>query len=87
MGNNSTQPDEPGTLKNTPLPRRVPTDKSPEQDSALATLPSQGPVESFTPCIRQNNRFVNPSGNPLQPGTVIIHNKLPFVVSNNGKNL
>ena len=84
-GNNSTQSDQPGMPKNTPLPRRVPTDNSPEQDSALATTPSQGPVESFTPCVRQNNRFVNPSGNPLQPGTVIICNKLPFVVSNNDK--
>ena len=40
MGNNSTQPDQPGTLKNTPFARRVPTDNSPEQDSALATPPS-----------------------------------------------
>ena len=85
MGNNSSQPDQPSTPKNTPLPRRVPTDNSPEQDSALATPPSQGPVENFTPCVRQNNSFVDPSGNPLQPGTVIICNKLPFVVSNNGK--
>ena len=85
MGNNSTQPYQPSTLKNTSLPRRVPTDNSSELDSALATLPSQGPAENFTPCVRQNNRFVNLSGNPLQPGTVIICNKLPFIVSNNGK--
>ena len=84
-GNNSTQPDQPSTLKNTSLPRRVPTDNISEPDSALATLPSQGPAESFTPCVRQNNRFVDPSGNPLQPGTVIICNKLPFVMSNNSK--
>ena len=32
-----------------------------------------------------NDRFVNPSGNPLQPGTVIICDNLPFVVSKNGK--
>ena len=85
MGNNTIHPDQPSTLRNTPLPRRVPTDNSPEQDSPLATLPSQGPVENFTPCVRQNDRFVNPSGKPLQPSTVIICNKLPFVVSNNGK--
>ena len=81
IGNNSTQPDQPSTLKNTSLPRRVPTDNSSEQDSALATPPSQEPAENFTPCVRQNNRFVNPSGNPLQPGTVIICNKLPFIMS------
>ena len=28
--------------------------------------------------------FVNPSGKPLQPGTIIICDKIPFVVSNNG---
>ena len=37
------------------------------------------------PCIRQNDKFVDPSGNPLQPGTLIVCNDLPFVVSNNGK--
>ena len=84
-GNNSTQPDQPSTPKNTALPRRIPTDNSPEQDSALTTPPSQGPVENFIPYVRQNNRFVNPSGKPLQPGTVIICNKLPFIVSNKSK--
>ena len=85
MGNNSTQPDQPSTLKNTSLPRRVPTNNSSELDSALATPPSQGPAENFTPCVRQNNRFVKLYGNPLQPGTVIVCNKLPFIMSNNGK--
>ena len=85
MGNTSTQQDQPSTPKNTPLPKRVPTNNSPELDSALAMPPSQGHVENFTPCVRQNDRFVDPSGNPLQPGTVIICNKLPFIVSNNGK--
>ena len=72
-GNNFTQPDQPSTPKNTPLPRRVPKDNSPEQDSALATPPSQASVENFTPCVRQNNTFVDPSGNPLQSGTVNIY--------------
>ena len=85
IGNNSTQPDQTSTPKNASLPRRVPTDNSSELDSALATPPSQGPAENFTPCVRQNNRFVDPSCNPLQPGTMIICNKLPFIVSNNGK--
>ena len=52
----------------------------------MADAPSsQRQVESFTPCVRQNDRFVGPSGKPLQPGTIIICNKIPFVVSNNGK--
>ena len=84
-GNNYTQPDKPSSLKNTSLSRRVPTDNSSEPDSALATPPFQGPAEIFTPCVRQNNRFVSPSGNSLQPGNVIICNKLPFIVSNNSK--
>ena len=37
------------------------------------------------PCMRQNDRFVDPSGNPLQPGTIIVCNDLPFIVSNNSK--
>ena len=49
------------------------------------TPPSQRQVESFTLCVRQNDRFVDPSGNPLQPGTMIICNNILFVVSNNGK--
>ena len=85
MGNSSTQPDQPSTLKNTSLSRWVPTNNISELDSALATPPFQGPAENFTPCVRQNDRFVDPSGNPLQPGTVIICNKLPFIVSNNCK--
>ena len=35
--------------------------------------------------MRQHDRFVDPSGNPLQPGTVIICEDLPFIVSSNGK--
>ena len=31
-----------------------------------------------------NDMFVNPSGKLLQPGTIIICDKIPFVVSNNG---
>ena len=85
MVNNSTQPDQPSIPKNASLPRRVPTDNSSEPDSALATPLFQGPAKNFTPCVRQNNRFVNPSDNPFQPGTVIICNKLPFILSNNCK--
>ena len=42
-------------------------------------------VEALTPCTRLHDRFVDPSGKPLQPGTVIICEDLPFVVSSNGK--
>ena len=35
--------------------------------------------------MQQNDRFVNPSVDPLQPGTVIVCENLLFVVSNNGK--
>ena len=37
------------------------------------------------PCMRQHDRFVDPQGKPLQPGTVIFCEDLPFIVSANGK--
>ena len=49
------------------------------------TPPSERQVEVLTPCIRQNDRFVDPSGKPLQPGTVIVCDDLPCVISNNSK--
>ena len=49
--------------------------------NTTSTPPSQRQVEALTPCMRQNDRFVNPSGNPLQPGTIIVCNDIPFVVS------
>ena len=83
---NASQSDQQGTPVNTPLPRSVLTANNPNQDSISAdTPPSQRQVESFTPYVRQNDRFVNPSGKPLQPGTIIICDKIPFVVSNNSK--
>ena len=86
MGYTNSQSDLQDTPVNTPLPRSVLTENGPGQDSSSSsTPPSQRQVESFTPCVRQNDRFVNLSGNPLQPGTVIICDKIPFVVSNNGK--
>ena len=86
MGHTTTQSDQQGTSVNTPLPRSVLTKNSPDQDSNSSdTPPSQRQVETFTPCVRQNDRFVDPLGKPLQPGTVIICDKIPFVVSNNGK--
>ena len=35
--------------------------------------------------MRQHDRFVDPTGKPLQPGTVIVCEDLPFTVSSNGK--
>ena len=82
----ASQSDQQGTPVNTPHPRNVLTTNDPHQDSVLADTPSsQRQVESFTPFIRQNDRFVDPLGKPLQPGTIIICDKIPFVVSNNGK--
>ena len=86
MGYTTSQSDQQGTPVNTLLPRSVLAENSPDQDSSSSgTPPSKRQVKSFTPCVRQNDRFVNPSGKPLQPGTVIICDKIPFVVSNNGK--
>ena len=56
-----------------------------QADSSTSTPSSQRQAEALTPCTQQNDRFVDPSGDPLQPGTVIVCNNLPFVVSNNGK--
>ena len=83
MGYAASQSDQQGTLVNTPLPRSVLTENGPDQDSISADTPPQ--VESLTPCIRQNNRFVDPSDKPLQPGTIIIYEKIPFKVSSNCK--
>ena len=85
MGYTTSQADQQGTPVNTLLPRNVLTKNDPDQDSSSSgTPPSQRQVESFRPCIRQNDRFVDPSGNPLQPGAITICDKIPFVVSNNG---
>ena len=66
--------------------RSVLTENESHQVSgSTSTPPSQSKVEALTPCMRQNDRFVNPSGNPLLLGTIIVCNDLPFVVSNNGK--
>ena len=82
----ASQSDQQCTPVNTPIPRNMLTANDPDQNSTSADTPSsQRQVESFTPCVRQNDRFVDPSGKPLQPGTIIICDKIPFVVSNNGK--
>ena len=86
MGYTASQSDQHGTPVNTTLPRSVLTANGPNQDSISAdTPPSQRQVASFTPRARQNDRFVDPAGKPLQPGTIIICDKIPFIVSNDGK--
>ena len=42
-------------------------------------------VEVIMPCTRQHNRFVDPTSKPLKPGTVIVCEDFPFIVSSNGK--
>ena len=82
----ASQSDQQHTPVNTLLPRNMLTANDPNQDSTLADTPSsKRQVESFTPCVRQNDRFVDPSGKPLQPGTIIISDKILFMVFNNGK--
>ena len=49
------------------------------------TPPSDRQVGALTPCMRQQDRFVDPSGKPLQPGTVTLCEDLPFVASSNRK--
>ena len=86
MGYATSPSDQQGSPVNTLLPRSVLTENGTGQDSSSSgTPPSQRQVESFTACIRQNDRFVNLSGNPFQPGTVIICDNILFVFSNNGK--
>ena len=85
MGYTTSQSDQQGTPVNTLLPRSVLTKNGSDQDSSsLGTPPSQRQAEIFTPWVRQNDRFVDPSGKPLQPGAVIICDEIPFIVSNNG---
>ena len=60
------------------------TDTSNPNSPVLTSLQDRQ-VEVLTPCMRQHGRFVNPKGKPLQPGTVIFCEDLPFIISNNGK--
>ena len=82
LGYLALQSDQQSTLVNTPLSRSVLTNNGPDQESISArTLPSQRQVENFTLHFSQNNRFVDPIGRPLQPGTVIISNNGIFTIS------
>ena len=87
--NSSTVPNTPVT---TPVTKRIPSDSSSSAvmntsnpNTPLPTSIQDRQVEVLTPCTRQHNRFVDPKGRSLQPGTVIFCYDLPFVVSANGK--
>ena len=51
----------------------------------VATQDRQHQVEFLTPCTRQCDRFVDPQGRPLQPGTVIFCDDFPFIMSANSR--
>ena len=87
--NTATVPHTPVTAL---LARSIPSDSN--NSSVMDTSNPNTPVpittqdrqvEVLTPCTRQYNRFVDPEGKPLQPGTVIFCDDLPFIVSANGK--
>ena len=60
------------------------TDTS-NSNSPVLILSQDRQVEVFMPCTRQHDRFVDPESKPLQLGTVIFCEELPFMISNNGK--
>ena len=82
--------DAPRTPVNSQLARSIlpdnRNDTAPDTPNTQITASAQDKqVEALTPCMRQHNRFVNPSGKLLQPGTAIFCEDLPFVVSSNGE--
>ena len=73
--NSATVPHTPVT---TPVARSIPSDSnsSAVMDTSNPNTPvpismQDRQVEVLTPCMRQHDRFVDPKGNPLQPGIVI----------------
>ena len=79
--------DAPSVPVNSQFTRSILTKKGTHSaPNTLNTLPSDRQVGALTPCMRQHDRFVNPSGKPLPLGTVIVCDNLPFVASSNGKN-
>ena len=82
----------PSTSVNAPLARSILPDSSSHlatdtsnSKSPVAILSQDRQVELLTPCMRQHDRFVDPTGKLLQPGMVIVCEDLPFIVSSNGK--
>ena len=82
--------DAPSTPVNSHLARSILPDNrnhttSDTPNTQITTAIQDKQVEALTPCIRQHDRCVDPSGKLLQPGMVIVCEDLPFVVSSNGK--
>ena len=87
--NTATVPHIPATI---PVTRSIPSfsSRSAVMDTSNPSTPvpitiKDRHVEVLMPCTREHDRFVNPKGRPLQPGTVIFCDNLPFIVSANGK--
>ena len=69
----------PSTPVNSPLSRSILPDNSSHavtdtsnSKSPIAILTQVKQAEVLTPCIRQCDRLVDPTGKLLQPGTVIV---------------
>ena len=82
----------PSTQVSSPLARSILPDNSSHavtdtstSNSLIAILTQDKQAEVLTPCMRQHDRFVDHTGKPPQPGTVIVGEDLPFIVSSNGK--
>ena len=69
----------------TTLQSRVSQTSNTPTSMLVATQDRQHQVEVLTQCTRQYDRFVDPQGRPLQPGTVIFYDNFPFIVSANGR--
>ena len=89
-------PEMPATVPSTPVASPLASSILPDNSSCAVTdtsnpnspvpISSQDKqVEVLMPCTRQHDRFVDPAGKSLQPGTVIFCEDLPFIISNNGK--
>ena len=82
----------PSTPVSSPLGRSILPDNSSHtvtdtsnSSSPIAISTQDKQAEVLTLCMRQYDSFVDPAGKLLQPGTVIVCEDLPFIVSSNGK--
>ena len=82
----ASQLDQQHTPVNTPLPRNVLTSNDPKQDSISAGTPcSPGTGQKASHHVSNRMTGLSTHQVHLQPGTIIICDKIPFVVSNNDK--
>ena len=82
----------PSTPVNLPLAISILSDNSshattvtPHSNTLVVILTQDKHIKVLTPCTRQDDRFVDPTDKLLRPGTAIVCENLPFIVSNNGK--